>query len=415
MSTPASSRPLRWWDLAVAVVLAGLAVIAGFEAAGGAPLWGTELPSAARFALAFAPLAGFAALYVGLGRTALRRGMADEPADAASALFLGLLLVVVLIAVAAVPILAVLQTLAYPMVWSIVERYRAAVGWSAGVALATGAGLVVAIAPRGLGGAFISAGLTAVLSFTFAVAMGTWITRIAAQGERYRALADELRTSQAEVAALSTAAGAAAERERLSRELHDTLTQTLAGLVMLAEQAERALDGGDATRGRERLGRVTAAARDAVAEARALVATTQPLGDGGLEAAIERVARRLADDTGLRVDCAVAPVAIDRERQVVLLRAAQEGLANARKHARAGHVAVRLAATPEGGAVLHVDDDGVGPAAGTPGGFGLSGLADRVRAVGGRVSFGPREGGGARLEVLLHSTDPQRSVREGQE
>jgi len=339
MSTPVQARPLRWWDLATGVVLVVLAVLGGFEAWGGSPLWATAWPALSRLIVVALPIVAFAVLYVALGRRALRRGLCDEAPDAASTLFLALLLLVLLGAVAALPIFAVLQTLVYPMAWSIVMRYRHAVLWSAATALATGCGLVLAIGSRDLGTALVSAAITVSLSFVFAVTMGTWITRIAAQGERYRALAEELRASQAEVADLSVAAGAAAERERLSRELHDTLTQTLAGLVMLSEQAERALDSGDAMRGRERLGRVSAAARDAVAEARALVATTQPLGDGGLEAAIERVALRLAEDTGLRPGARGS-------RPGARGRAAACGAGGARERAQARAGGTRLGAAP---------------------------------------------------------------------
>lgn len=402
MATPMRIRPLRWWDLFVVLLLAVAGVLGVAEALDEHPLWAASAPEALRLTLIAVPLVAFAALYIVLGRRALGRGLENSPTDAAGKTFLVLLLVVLFVAAATVPMYAVMQTLVYPMIWVIAVSYRVAVAWSGAAALTTGVAMLWAIAPSDLGSAFASGGLTAALSFIFAVAMGTWITKIAEQGERYRALAEQLRLSQAEVAGLSKDAGAAAERERLSRELHDTLTQTLAGLVMLSEQAERALDDGDAGRARERLERVNSAAREAVAEARALVATTQPLGEGGLAAAIERVARRLADDTGMHVACAVEPVALDREREVVLLRAAQEGMANARKHARAAHVRVTLRQAAEG-PVLRVEDDGVGPdaAAMERGGFGLSGLADRVRAVGGEVTFGPGAAGGSVLEVRV--------------
>lgn len=385
------------------LLLAVLAVLGVIDALGEEWLWVRSQPVPFLLILVVVPLVVFGGLYVVLGRGALRRGLRDEPPDVAATSFLAILLVVLFAATFTVPIYAVLQTIAYPLAWVTLLRRRDAVLWSAGIALAAGGGIAVGLARFDLGLALASAVPTVVFSFAFAVAMGSWITGLAAQGERYRALAEQLRVSQAEVAELSATAGAAAERERLSRELHDTLTQTLTGLVMLGEQAERALEAGDTKRARERLDRVGSAAREAVAEARALVATTQPLGSGGLEAAIQRVAVRLAEDTGMRVECALETVPMDRERQVVLLRAAQEGLANARKHARAKHVVVSLARAVEGGIVLCVDDDGTGPgeASERDGGFGLSGLADRARAVGGSVDFGSRHGGGSRLELRL--------------
>ncbi|WP_449283425.1 sensor histidine kinase [Leucobacter sp.] len=398
----ARRRPLLWWDLGVAATVAVMGVIGVTDVVVDA-----QAVDAPVSPLGLARVLGVLVLlvlwYLCLGRAALRRAVCDDPARAIDLVYLGVLVLIVGAATAIVPSYATLQALAYPMIWTVVARYRDAVIWSAVLALAVGGGFLLALAHHGVLSGFGEASAIVVLSFTFAVVMGTWITRIFAQGERYRALAEQLRASQAEVAALSEQAGAGRERERLSRELHDTLTQTLAGLVMLSEQAERALDSGDAERARDRLARVGAAAREAVGEARALVATTQPLGDGGLEAAIERVAARLSADAGLRVECALDVVSLEREHQVVLLRAAQEGLANARKHARASRVRLTLTASAEGGAVLLVEDDGAGP---DPermriGGFGLSGLAERVRTVGGAVSFGRGPEGGARLEVRL--------------
>lgn len=352
-----------------------------------------------------APAALFVAVYAGLGRRALLDGMRDRPVAPRSAAFVALLVLVLGVAAASNPMYAMLQAVAYPMVWTIANRVRDAVLACAAVAAGIGAGISLGLVGLDPASALATSLVTAPVSFVFAVVMGLWISRIHAQGERYRELADELRRSRDEVAALSAAAGAAEERERLSRDLHDTLTQTLTGLVMLGEQAERALDAGDEARARDRLARVASASRAAVAEARALVATTQPLGAGGLAEAIERVAAGLRADAGLEVVCELAGAgdasALSREREVVLLRAAQEGLANARKHARASRVVVRLAALPDGGAELRVDDDGAGPGSARSGGFGLAGLAERVRAVGGETRFGPRAGGGSRLEVRL--------------
>lgn len=429
---PAGSVVL-WWDLGVAMMLAVLVLMVQFLVHDPSPLWAGDMRVAARRGLLLAPLAGFAVLYCTVGRTALRRAMLDEAVGAPGAVFRWLLLAAIGWAVFTEPMFALLQALAYPMVWTLVARYRDAVLWSAGVAVTVGASMFAGIAVVSPGAGLLSAMFSGPLSFVFAVVMGTWITRIFAQGERYRELAERLRASQAEVAELSQEAGASAERERLSRELHDTLTQTLAGLVMLSEQADRALAAGDTARARDRLARVDSAAREAVGEARALVATTQPLGDGGLEAAISRVVGRLRADAGLDVECELEPVQLDRERQVVLLRAAQEGLANARRHAHASRVRVRLETQPGGGALLCVDDDGVGPpgaaaSAGEDGlaeaqrfqaargsataGFGLSGLADRVRGVGGAVAFGESPLGGARLEVRI---DAGAEVQRGEQ
>lgn len=408
-------RPLLWWDIA----FVGLSLVMAFT--GIADTW----PEPGMVAAALLVLALLVLGYLFLGRPVLRASALGEPASASSMVFIVMLIVIVGAAAAIAPSYATLQTIAYPIVWGTLDRYRDAVLASGVLATAVGVGLWVA-GLRGGSGDPLPAVAIAALSFAFAVAMGSWITRIFERGERYRALAEQLRSSQQEISALSTEAGAAAERERLSRELHDTLTQTLTGLVMLGEQADRALAAGRIEQARERLERVQLASRAAVEEARALVATTHPLGDGGLEQAIERVAASLRNDAGLPVRCRLEALPLDRERQVVLLRAAQEGLANARRHAHASEALVAL--REDGGcALLTVEDDGIGPdpahsdagadtagsspahasteggagSRGAASGFGLRGLRDRVRLVGGEVRFGAREGGGSLLEVRV--------------
>jgi len=397
-------RPLFWWDVAVPAVLLILGALGAASAIGSGPS-----DTTGRVLITLAPVAALALWYLWPGRGALERATLDQAARPTRTLFVAGLVIIIGVATGVEPSFAALQVLGHPMIWTVVERYRAAVAWTAALALATGAGFVVAVSPSTPGEVAGGAAMLTLLSFASAVAIGTWITRIFTQKEQYRALAQRLRESQQQVAELSEAAGAAAERERLSRELHDTLTQTLTGLVMLTEQADRALAGDgprgvDLERARDRMSRVASAAREAVTEARALVATTQPLADGGLEASITRVAARLEADTGLRVRCDLQSTELDRERQVVILRAVQEGLANARKHAKATEVRVRLSQGTDGTTVLEVEDDGTGPRPDrmADSGFGLTGLADRVRTVGGEVEFGPGRAGGSLLLVRIY-------------
>lgn len=411
-ASPPRPWRLRWWDLSVCVVMGLMGVYAVV----------TEIairsgrPDSWYFIGFFGTLGTFVGLYVWLGRPALTRVMNEQPSTDRSHLFLGLVSGNLAVAAAVDPTFASLQAIAYPLVWNISDRFRTAVSWNSVVAIAVGIGLAASFSRLGAPYALTQAAIIAVLSFAFSLVMGTWITHIAAQGERHRLLAQQLRTAQSEVAALSAASGAAAERERLSRELHDTLTQTLSGLVMMSEQAGKALANDDAALAAERIDRVEHAGRLALQETRALVATTQPLRDGGLDTAIRRIAERLQHDSGLQVHCEFHVAEPDREHQVVLLRAAQEGLANARKHSRARSVWVsieeqRLGTAADPGdaqpcaLVLTVDDDGVGPGevlpSEAPRGFGLEGMRDRVELVGGSVSFGVSPRGGARLRVRL--------------
>ena len=406
------SAALRWWDTGVVAITLFQSTVVVLDGASGFTSsieFGSET---ARILLVLAPLAALVLLYVTLGRSVLRRGIVDAPIGPRGTVFLVLLVGVLACAVFLAPINAIMQALVYPIVWTVANRYRDAVAWSGVTAAAIGAAMYSGLGLAGSAGAFFTALLTLISSFVFAVVMGTWITRVFEQGERFRLVADQLRDAQGEVSALSEAAGAAAERERLSRELHDTLTQTLTGLVMLSEQAERALDAHDTEAARRRITQVASAARAAVGETRALVATTHPLADGGLEQAIERLVARVRAETGISIDCSVEAIDCGREQQVVLLRAAQEGLANVRKHSGATRATVALQlgedpdprSEPGGTAVLTVTDNGSGPAdpdPGASGGYGLTGLRDRARHVRGDLSFGPGPHGGARLELRL--------------
>lgn len=417
-------RPLRWWDLGVAAVSLVLLIPGGV---GVLSAIGEPGAFSGRFALTLGTLLGFVAVYAVVIRPVLRRAEFELPPLRRDAAALAILVGYTGFAAAVNPSFATLQAVLYPMIWTVtggwLHRRAVAIAWSAALAAAIGVGSFIAYERLGAASPAWTAGVVAVCSFIFAVFLGIWLTGVYSQSERHRVLAEQLRDSQAEVAALSTESGAAAERERMSRELHDTLTQTLTGLVMLSEQAERALAAGDLERALDRTGRVGAAAREAVTEARALVATTQPLGESGLVASLERVAARMRADAGLDVVCSLAPVELDREQEVVLLRAAQEGLANARRHAGATRVDLVLAAAGPDRVELRVEDNGVGPGnagAGESGsGFGLSGLADRARALGGEVRFESRLGGGAQLVVSVagHSAVPDapRLAERGQQ
>ena len=236
------------------------------------------------------------------------------------------------------------------------------------------------------------------ISLGFAVLFGFWMFRIIVQSVDRRTVIAELEATREELAAVSHRAGVLAERERLAREIHDTLAQGFTSVVVLLELAESEVDT-DPTAARQRLATARETARENLAEARALVAALTPvdLQAAPLPDALGRLVDRFGTETGLpaRLTVTGEPRALPANTEVVLLRAAQEALANVRKHAGAGAGRdLRL-----DGAVLAVADDGAGfdPAAPT-GGYGLAGMRRRVEEVGGTVSIasGP---GGTRVEV----------------
>lgn len=406
-------RSTRWWDISVAVTVLAMAILAAVS----------QVPPA-RLPFVLGSLAAFALAYACVGRRLLAHAESPPMRPRSNLAFIAALTVIAAVGVSAEPNLATLQVVLFPMVWTLAPGYASAVALSAGVATFLGVGMWAGLSPLSEH-ALVTAVASQCLSFAFAVGIGSWLSHAYREGAEARSLVAKLTASRDEVARLSERAGAAAERERLSRELHDTLTQSLTGLVMLAERA------GHQEVGRQEAGRqgasgsgadhpdelaatlslVERAARQALAEARSLVAEHHPIGDRGLTASLRRIAAQTAEETGLEVSVDVTGHELPRDDQVVVLRCAQEALANVRKHAGATRVSVRLAGSG-GGTLFTVLDDGVGPAdapaappaapaAASRGGFGLPGLRERVTLVGGELQFGPAPGGGSLLRVRL--------------
>ena len=251
----------------------------------------------------------------------------------------------------------------------------------------------------------------AVVTLVFSGVVGSWVIQIIEQSLERADLVAELAASREEIARLSTEHGALAERERWSREIHDTLAQGFTSLIMLVQAVDSEFehDPGQAHRHLDLMART---ARENLAEARALVAGGSPAGlDGSsLPDAVRRLAARHAEQTG-----APAPVAVTgRVRgmpapvEVVALRTCQEALANARRHAGPGvSVAVTLEYTADA-LRLSVSDTGCGfgpaPPGGPGSGYGLPGLRARVAEIGGTTRIRSAPGAGTTVTVELRST-----------
>lgn len=145
---------------------------------------------------------------------------------------------------------------------------------------------------------------------------------------------------------------------------------------------------------------------DAMGAARTVVSELRPrlLDDMDLTAAIEALVRRHEESTG--VDCAWT-VDLDTARvppatATAVYRVLQEALTNSARHARAANLSVLLEAT-EGGLALDVRDDGAGFAPGSAGrtAFGLRGMAERARSLGGAVTVESAPGAGTRVRLTL--------------
>ena len=132
----------------------------------------------------------------------------------------------------------------------------------------------------------------------------------------------------------SATAGVHEERERISREIHDTLAQRFTSVVALSRAAQAALARGDTATAGERLALIEHTASDNLDEARLIVAELTPghLQSRTLGEALERLGAAVTSETGLHADVRVAgdPVPLGGSAEVVILRTAQEALSNVR-------------------------------------------------------------------------------------
>ncbi|MFB7892582.1 sensor histidine kinase [Microbacterium sp. NPDC056044] len=380
----------RGWDAIVSIVSSVIALALVFL---------FPPPSAVRLTIALAAIVLFALGYALIGRAAVESPSAAWRYPA----FLSVAAVATGIGAGAAPFMAMLQTLAYPLVWVIGDSRKRGVGGSAVIA-----GSVFIGASFGYGAnvdSLLAGATTAVFSLSFAIAIGLWIARIAEYGEERERLLAELTAAQSQVEALSRERGASAERERLARDIHDTLAQTLAGLVIFAERAGRQSREGQTDAAATTIATVEQVARDALAEARALVARTAAVPrEPAFGAAVERLVERFREHGAARIALDTAGVQgdLDREAQVVLLRCLQEALSNVTKHAAAATVGVRVAVTADGAAALEVHDDGRGFDTARPtSGFGLEGMRERVALAGGSFDVASAPGAGATVTVSI--------------
>ncbi|HYF79523.1 MAG TPA: sensor histidine kinase [Symbiobacteriaceae bacterium] len=194
------------------------------------------------------------------------------------------------------------------------------------------------------------------------------------------------------------------ERQRMARELHDTLAQGLAGLIMQLEAVDDLLARGEVERARAITARAMGRARTTLQESRtAIQALRSPLERGDVMEAIRRLVDALAADTGITCTLEAGHLDLPEETTDTVYRVVQEGLVNIARHSKAHRAWVRIAAEPGGELRLEVGDDGVGfdPGARKAGHFGLTGLRERIALVGGRIDVESAPGQGTRILVTL--------------
>ena len=228
--------------------------------------------------------------------------------------------------------------------------------------------------------------------------------------ERAEALTAALEISNTRLAAYATQAEELAmtqERNRLAREIHDNLghyltvvnVQIEAAKVVMESDPVRALDALD--KAQERVQKGLSRVRESVAALRESPVGNRPLGEA-IAALVEET-----QSAGIVTELVISgkPGPLENKVALALYRAAQEGLTNVRRHARASRVDVQLDFQPDE-IQLNVKDHGIG-AEKTSGGFGLLGIRERMQLLGGKLEISTGVGQGFCLTARVPlSTQP---------
>ncbi len=233
-----------------------------------------------------------------------------------------------------------------------------------------------------------------------AVAMGVWISAIVGQSSRRRDLIKQLEETQAELAASEHRSGILEERQRLAREIHDTLAQGFTSIVMHLEAADQALSDDPDTL-KKHIDRAMETARSSLGQARRVVHDLRPelLEQFSLPDALKRLTDRWSEATDIKATTTITGelIPLQPNIEVILLRAAQESLNNIHKHAQATSARLTVSYMRDV-IILDVKDNGIGlnntPKSPLSGGYGLRAMEERAKHYGGSVELesDPREG-----------------------
>ena len=246
------------------------------------------------------------------------------------------------------------------------------------------------------------------------VERGRMIAELAEANRRLAASMAENSRLHAQLVDQAREAGMVEERQRLAGEIHDTLAQGLTGIISQLEAAEHTRDHrGDWSR---HLAQARSLARSSLTEARRSVRALRPeqLEGTSLPEALGELARTWSERSGVtaRLDTTGTPVRAGADVEAAVFRAAQESLSNVAKHARAGRVQLTLSYLGDT-LLLDVADDGTGfdpgsaaRAAGGTGGYGLTGMRQRLTRIGGTLTIESAAGAGTTINAAVPLTGP---------
>jgi two-component system NarL family sensor kinase len=237
------------------------------------------------------------------------------------------------------------------------------------------------------------------------LAMSGWRKLTAQELDLLSTIADQLAVAieRARFSEQSVRRARTDERSRIARDVHDTLAQRFTAVALHIEAGLSAR--GDAAGARASLERALQIAQEGLEEARRSIRALRPspLENRTLGEALGTLSRQFTADTGVRVhldlaDVATLPMAVESE----LYRIASEALTNVGKHARAREASIRLR-TSRDRVTLSIGDSGVGfrLRSARRRGFGLAGIEERARTIGGCVTIRTAPGRGTILTVTV--------------
>lgn len=200
-----------------------------------------------------------------------------------------------------------------------------------------------------------------------------------------------------------------AERNRMARDIHDTLAQGLTGVIVQLEAAEDAISQGLSKEADEHLHRAGELARESLNEARRSVQALRPqaLEDNNLCEALDSLFAKMTTGTSLQADFRLLgdPRPLPPEWEDNLLHIGREVLTNALRHARAKHFVAQIVFTPD---IVRLDlrDDGSGfDSSRKNGGFGLLGIRERLERMDGQLTIQSTPGEGTAILITVPFTN----------
>jgi NarL family two-component system sensor histidine kinase YdfH len=258
-------------------------------------------------------------------------------------------------------------------------------------------------------------GVTA-LPLTFFVIVYVYLfTRQLEERERAEALLKELETAHRQLTEYATRIEELTltnERQRMARELHDTLSQGLAGIILQLEAAEQHLGVGHTEKAASIVTQAKTRARSTLAEARQVIDDLRSVypTSANLQDFIRAEAEHFTSLTGLPCDVTLeVQSALSDQLALQVEKIISEGLTNIVRHAHARRSWITLASTGNT-LTLEIGDDGQGFAAAEPfasGHYGLVGIRERVRLAGGTLTIDSHAGQGTVLRIAIPMSDSE--------